>query len=122
MSTSPPLNELTDDSFAETIETTPGVAMVEFWASWCMPCRMLEPVIREIASNYGPRIVVGQVDTDRHRDTARRFEVNAVPTVIIFQDGSPVQRFIGLTSFEKLAVSIDRALAASDAARSGAAG
>lgn len=117
-----PLTQLTDANFSEVVEQPGVIAMVEFWASWCMPCRMLEPVVRQVAESFGDQIKVALVDTDKHRDTAQRFEINAVPTIVLFRDGEVIHRVIGLTSFEKLAGAIDAALAASHGATGTAAG
>ncbi len=104
------LQQLTDETFASAVESEGVIAMVEFWASWCMPCRMLEPVVRQLASEFEGRVVVGQVDTDQNRDLAHRFDVNAVPTIVLFKDGDPVGRFVGLTGFDKLASAIEEAI------------
>ncbi|MEL7485040.1 MAG: thioredoxin [Planctomycetota bacterium] len=104
------LHTLTDDTFAAEVESEGVIAVVEFWASWCMPCRMVEPVIRQLAGEFEGRVMVGQVDTDQNRDLAHRFEVNAVPTIVIYRDGAPVSRFVGLTGYDKLASAVEEAV------------
>ncbi len=104
------LQHLTDDTFGSAIESPGVVAAVEFWASWCMPCRMLEPVVRQLAGEFEERVIVAQVDTDQNRGLAHRFEVNAVPTILIFRDGLPVCRFVGLTGYDKLASALEDAI------------
>lgn len=104
------LHKLTDETFAAAVEAEGVIAAVEFWASWCMPCKMLEPVVRQLAAEFEERVIVAQVDTDQNRDLAHRFEVNAVPTIMLFKDGAPIARFVGLTGYDKLASAIEGAI------------
>ena len=104
------LHKLTDESFSAAVEPAGVTAVVEFWASWCMPCRMLEPVVRQLAGEFEGKVLVAQVDTDENRDLAHRFEITAVPTIVIFKDGAAVARFVGLTSYDKLASAVEDAI------------
>ncbi|MEL6497014.1 MAG: thioredoxin [Planctomycetota bacterium] len=113
------LHKLNDETFASAIESQGVIAVAEFWASWCMPCRMVEPVVRQLAGEFEGRVIVAQIDTDQNRDLAHRFEISAVPTIVIFKDGEPVSRFVGLTGYDKLASALEDAIegrAASEAA------
>jgi thioredoxin 1 len=85
---------LTDESFAR--ETASGDTLVDFWADWCGPCRMLAPVIEELAGEYEGRVKVGKVDTDACGELAESFGVTSIPTVILFRDGAEVRRFVGV--------------------------
>lgn len=105
-----PLHSLTDETFASAVESAGVTAVVEFWASWCMPCRMLEPVVQQLAAAFEDKAVVGKVDTDANRDLAHRFEINAVPTIVVFKDGKPAGRFVGLTAYDKLASAVETAM------------
>ena len=78
--------ELTDANFADM--TAKGVAVVDFWAEWCPPCRMEGPIIEKIAEEYVGRAVVGKLDTDASRDTAAKFGVQSIPTIVILKDGT----------------------------------
>jgi len=93
---------LTADSFDEKIAK--GKTLVDFWAAWCMPCRMVAPVIDELAADYEGRLTVAKVDVDSENALAARFEILTIPTMILFQDGHEVKRFNGVLSkaeFEK---------------------
>lgn len=89
---------LTEDNF--DLEIAEGVVMVDFWATWCAPCRILAPTIHEIARQTQGKIKVGKLDTDASGAIANRFNIQAIPTVIIFNNGQPVERFTGVQSKE----------------------
>ncbi len=79
-------------------ETAKGVVMVDFWATWCMPCKAMAPVIEEIASQTKGKVKVGKVDIDANGQLANQFGIQAIPTIIIFKDGVPVETLVGLQS------------------------
>lgn len=87
---------LTTANFAE--ETGKGVVMVDFWATWCMPCKAMAPVIEEIAGQTIGKVKVGKVDIDANGPVANQFGIQAIPTIIIFKDGVPVETLIGIQS------------------------
>jgi len=88
--------EFTDQNFeSEVLQATEPV-LVDFWAEWCMPCKMLTPTIEKIARDYTGKVKVGKLDTDSNRDVAMRYQISAIPTVILFKGGQIVQRFVGL--------------------------
>lgn len=89
--------ELTGKNFNEIIKSDKPV-MVDFWASWCGPCRMLAPVIDEIAEEYAGRITVGKVNVDSESALASQYAIVSIPTVIIFKDGKAVEKFVGVHS------------------------
>lgn len=90
--------EFTDNNFEQDVIKSTQPVLVDFWAEWCMPCRMLAPIIEELANQYTGKVKVGKVDTDANRDTAMKFSINAIPTVILFQNGEVVHKFVGVTS------------------------
>lgn len=90
--------ELTDSNFEQEVINSSVPVLVDFWAEWCMPCRMLAPTIDELAREYVGKVKVGKVDTDSNRDTAMKFSIQAIPTVILFKDGQSVRKFVGLTN------------------------
>jgi thioredoxin 1 len=97
------------DADLDAVVVHPGVlAAVEFWAVWCMPCRMMEPVVRRLASSFEGRVLVGQINTDEHQAAAERMGISAVPTILLFQHGAVVGRFLGVTAFDKIASALER--------------
>ena len=102
--------ELTDAIFDETISGTESPVLVDFWAPWCGPCKMVGPIIAEIADEYEGRVVVGKVDTDEHRDAAVEYAINAIPTIILFNKGSVEKKWVGLTSKKDIKAELDQLL------------
>lgn len=93
------VQNLTAESFESVIAT--GTTLVDFWATWCGPCRMQSPVVDEFAEKH-PEIQVGKVNVDEHRELALRFGVMSIPTLIAFRDGKPIAQQVGLAPMEKL--------------------
>ena len=88
--------ELTDTNFESEVLQSDKPVLVDFWAEWCMPCRMLGPTIEKIAKDYAGKVKVGKVDTDANRDVSLRYGISAIPTVILFKNGQIAQKFVGL--------------------------
>jgi thioredoxin 1 len=86
-------NEFTDSNFNQ--ETTQGLSLVDFWAPWCGPCRMVGPVIEELSKDYEGKIKVGKLNVDDNQETAMKYRVMSIPTVILFKDGQPVETMVG---------------------------
>jgi thioredoxin 1 len=86
---------VTDDSFAEDVLASDRPVLVDFWATWCGPCKMVAPVLEEIASERADQLVVAKIDVDANPTTARDFQVISIPTMIVFQGGEAVKRIVG---------------------------
>ena len=86
---------LTDSSFDEQIAGSDAPVLVDFWAEWCGPCKMIAPVLEEIAKEHEGKLTVAKLNVDENLDIARRFEVMSIPTLILFKDGEAQTRIIG---------------------------
>ena len=87
--------KVSDGNFAEEIEKGQGLSIVDFWAAWCGPCRMVAPIIEQLAGEYAGRMKVAKLDVDTNIKTATRFNVRSIPMVIFFKDGKVVDQVIG---------------------------
>jgi thioredoxin 1 len=89
------ISTLTDATFDEEIGAAAEAVVVDFWAEWCGPCKMITPVLEEIAAEHAGKVKVAKLNVDDNPNVTRRFEVMSIPTLIVFQDGAPVRRMIG---------------------------
>lgn len=89
--------EITDATFDEVVLKSDKPVLVDFWAAWCGPCRMVGPVIEEISSEYEGKAVVGKVDVDANQEFAAKYGVRNIPTVLVFKDGEIVGRQVGVS-------------------------
>ena len=104
------LVQLTDDNFQEKVVQSPVPVMVDFWAEWCMPCKMVAPIIEQLAADYEGRAVVGSIDTDANRNTAVKYGISAIPTVMVFKGGEVVKRLVGVQKKTDYAAALDETL------------
>ena len=102
--------ELTETTFDEIVHNSDVPVLVDFWAPWCGPCKMLGPIVEEIAGEYGDKAKVCKINTDEARDSAIEFGISAIPTTILFKDGQVQKKWVGLTSKKDLAEAIDEYL------------
>jgi thioredoxin 1 len=102
--------EIHDGNVAEEILGSSKLALLDFGGTWCQPCKKLEPILAELATEYAERIVVGHCDVARGPATAKRFGVMSVPTVVFLQNGQEVDRFVGLQAKSKIVEMIQRHL------------
>jgi thioredoxin 1 len=102
--------EVADANFAQEIEQYKGVCLVDFFADWCAPCRMVSTTVAALAEDYVGKAKVAKCDVDANRDTAARFGVANIPTLIIFKNGEQAQRFVGFTTKEDLKAALDAAM------------
>ncbi len=102
--------EITDGNFEETILNASKPALVDFWAVWCGPCRVIGPIVEEIAEEYGDRVVVGKLDVDSNRETAVKYGIQAIPTLLLVNNGEISDRIVGVTDKASLAAKLDELL------------
>ncbi len=86
---------VSDATFEETVGASSTPVIVDFWAEWCGPCKMIAPALEEIASEHQGKLTVAKLNVDDNPDTARRFDVMSIPTLLVFREGQPVKRLVG---------------------------
>lgn len=100
--------ELTKNNFDSTVKE--GVALVDFWAPWCGPCRMLAPIIDDLANEYSGRVAVCKVNTDEEDELSARYSIRSIPTILFMKDGQVVEVFVGATSKQEIKNKLDAIL------------
>lgn len=103
--------QITDANFKEQVLDNQGVAVLDFWAEWCGPCRMIGPIIDKLSSEYEGKALVGKVNVDENSEIPVEFGIRSIPTILIFKGGKLVDRTVGLTTQAALAEKIENALA-----------
>ncbi|GAK47643.1 thioredoxin [Secundilactobacillus oryzae JCM 18671] len=101
--------ELTKDNFIE--QTADGVTVVDFWADWCGPCKIMDPVLDQLESQFGQKIKFAKLDVDGNQDLAMSYKVMSVPSLVFFRDGKALEKVSGVYPKEKLAAYLERKLA-----------
>ncbi|HIJ72321.1 MAG TPA: thioredoxin [Planctomycetes bacterium] len=101
---------LTDNSFDDVVNNSEEPVLVDFWAPWCAPCKMIAPIIDEIAQEYEGKSKICRLNTDEARDSAMEFGISAIPTIILFKKGQVQKKWVGLTSKKDITVAIEEAL------------
>lgn len=98
----------TDQNFQNNIKT--GMVLVDFWASWCMPCKMMVPVLNEVAEEVNGKVTIAKVNVDEQKATAAKFGIRSIPTMVLFHNGKEVKRIVGVKTKDYLLKEFDRRL------------
>ena len=102
--------EFTDANFQETALDNKGVAVVDFWAEWCGPCRMITPIIEELSTEYNDGVTIGKLNVDHNPGVSVKYGVRSIPTILIFKDGEVFDKHVGVTTKKALEDKINAAL------------
>lgn len=102
--------EFTDANFQETVMNKKGIAVVDFWAEWCGPCRVIGPIIEALAKDYEGKVTIGKLDVDQNPEVSMKYGVRSIPTILILRDGEVVGTQVGVTTKQALANKIDAQL------------
>lgn len=105
---------LTDQNFEEEVLGSKAPVLVDFWAEWCMPCRMIAPIIDELAEEFEGKIRVGKLNVDENPATAQKYGIMSIPTLIIFKNGTIVEQIVGVQRKQVLEEKINRLLSSDD--------
>ena len=100
----------TDTDFKDTVLASSQVAVVDFWATWCGPCRAIAPIIEELSDEYAGRVLVGKVDVDSNPETAMEYNIRSIPTILIIKNGEVVDKHVGATTKAALKSKIEKYL------------
>ena len=101
---------VTDTSFADDVLNSDLPVMVDFWAEWCGPCKMIAPIVEDLAEDYSGKMVFAKVDVDSNPETAMKYGVRGLPTLLLFSGGSPVDQVVGAVAKGELVKRIDKVL------------
>lgn len=93
---------ITEENFENEVLKSEGVVLIDFYADWCGPCKMMSPVIDEIAKELEGNVKVGKINVDNNQELAIKYDVMSIPTIIIFKNGMPVKSFIGVTNKQEI--------------------
>lgn len=101
---------VTDSTFTEAVLQSSLPVLVDFWAPWCGPCRVLTPIVDEVSQQYSQQLKVVKVNTDDSAETAKQYGIRSIPTLLLFRDGQPIERLTGVVSQTTLVTAIEKHL------------
>ena len=101
---------VTDSTFDQVVLKSTTPVLVDFWATWCRPCQMVAPILEELTKEYAGKLTIAKLDVDQNQQTASKFHVMSIPTMIIFKQGKPVANIVGFKAKEQLKKDLDAAL------------
>jgi len=99
---------VTDENFSSEVEQHSGLTVVDFWATWCGPCRMIAPILEQLGEEFAGRVKVTKLDVDANQKTSMRFQVRSIPTLLFFKDGKLVDQVIGAVPKPALAAKFEQ--------------
>ncbi len=102
--------DFTDQNFESEVLESDTPTMVDFWAEWCAPCKMIAPTVEELAAEYEGKIRIGKLNIDENPSTPTKFGIRGIPTLIIFKGGQPVEQIVGVKSKADLKTAIEKAI------------
>ncbi len=102
---------LTDDNFSSEVMESGKPVLVDFWATWCGPCRMIAPIVEELSGEYEGKAMIAKVDVDTAQKTAQEFGIRSIPTLLLFKEGKVVEQIIGAVPKQQIVDKLDAALA-----------
>jgi thioredoxin 1 len=100
-----------DSNFDELVLKSASPVLVDFWATWCRPCQMVAPILEELTQDYAGKLTIAKLDIDQNQQTAQKYHVMSIPTMIIFKQGKPVVNIVGFKPKDQLKKELDAALA-----------
>jgi thioredoxin 1 len=101
------VKEFTDENFGTEVLKSDVPVLVDFWAEWCQPCRMLAPTIEKLATDYAGKVKVGKLDCEQSRQVASNYQIQAIPTVLVFKGGQVVNKLVGLKREQDFRAALD---------------